>query len=172
MKIACIVTNGFEDSELRIPVDRLRQSGHQVDIISFEKGDPLAGYKGKEKVTSDKGIDEVKAADYDALLIPGGHSPDKLRADKRFVELVKAFDKAGQLIAAVCHGPQILLTAELVTGRKLTAWSTVQGDLRQAGANVEDTEVVADRNWITSRKPADLEIFSRTFIEKLGSAKR
>jgi len=172
MKIACIVTNGFEDSELRIPVDRLRQAGHEVDIISLERGDQLVGEKGKEKVTADKGIADAKVGDYDALLIPGGYSPDKLRADKRFVEIVKDFDKAEKPIAAVCHGPQLLITAELVKGRKLTAWTTIQGDLRQVGAHVEDREVVADRNWITSRKPADLEIFSRTFIEKLSQLPR
>ena len=171
MKIACIATNGFEDSELRIPVDRLRATGHEVDIIGFEKGDPLTGDKGREKVTATKGIVEVKEGDYAALLIPGGHSPDKLRADKRFVELVKDFERAGKLIAAVCHGPQLLLTAELVRGRKLTAWSTIQGDLRQAGANVEDREVVVDKNWITSRKPGDLETFSRAIVERLASVR-
>src|SRR5207248_1881181 len=101
-------------------------------------------------------------------LIPGGYSPDKLRADDRFVEFVKEFDATGRPLAAVCHGPQLLLTAELQRGRTLTAWKTVQGDLRQAGAAVEDREVVVDDNWITSRKPDDLEAFSAKLIEELG----
>jgi protease I len=102
------------------------------------------------------------------LLIPGGYSPDKLRADDRFVKFVRDFDATKRPIAAVCHGPQLLLTAELVQGRTLTAWKTIQGDLRQAGARVQDQEVVVDDNWITSRKPDDLEAFSAKLIEELG----
>ncbi len=102
------------------------------------------------------------------LLIPGGYSPDKLRADDRFVQFVRDFDATKRPLAAVCHGPQLLLTAELVQGRTLTAWKTVQGDLRQAGAHVRDQEVVVDDNWITSRKPDDLEAFSAKLIEELG----
>jgi protease I len=168
MKIACIVAAEYEDSELGIPVDRLRAAGHEVDIIGMKAGLELVGKKGKEKVITEKGIDDVEASAYDALLIPGGHSPDYLRADRRFVELVKAFDRAGKLIAAVCHGPQLLLSAGLVKGRRLTAWATVQGDLQKAGATVEDKQVVVDRNWISSRKPEDLEAFSREIIAHLG----
>ncbi len=168
MKIACIVASGFEDSELRIPMERLRAAGHEVVIVAADEGAELVGKKGKERVTADRGIDDVHARDYDLLLIPGGHSPDALRIDPRFVELVKDFDKAQKPIAAVCHGPQLLIAARLVRGRKLTAWPTVQEDLRQAGADVEDREVVIDRNWITSRKPADLDAFARAILERLG----
>src|SRR5205823_3491819 len=114
MKIACVLGQGFEDSEFRVPYDRLKEEGYQVDIIGVKAGEELKGYKGKEKVKADKGIDQVKPDDYDALLIPGGQSPDHLRVDKRMVEFVKAFDKSGKLIAAVCHGPQLLIAAHLV----------------------------------------------------------
>src|SRR6185312_12411497 len=126
-------------------------------------------YKGKEKVKSEIAIDDSSPDDYDALLIPGGQSPDHLRVDPRAVDFVKRFDQTGKTIAAVCHGPQLLAAAHLVKGRTLTAWSTVQDDLQQMGAQVRDEAVVRDRNWITSRKPADLEPFSDAIIDRLES---
>ncbi len=168
-KIACLLAAGFEDSEFRVPYDRLRQAGYTIDIIGFRPGETIEGERKKERATSDLGIDEAQiSALYEGLLIPGGYSPDKLRADDRFVRFVKAFDETGRPLAAVCHGPQLLLAAELQRGRTLTAWKTIQSDLRQAGANVEDRPVVVDRNWITSRKPDDLEAFSSEFLEQLG----
>ena len=167
MKIACLLGQGFEDSEFRVPYDRLKAEGYQVDIIGVKSGEELKGYKGKEKVKAEKAIDQVRADDYDALLIPGGQSPDHLRVDRRVVEFVKKFDQAGKPIAAVCHGPQLLIAAHLVKGRTLTAWQTIQDDLRQIGANVKDAPVVKDGNWITSRKPDDLEQFSTAMIEEL-----
>lgn len=167
MKIACLLGQGFEDSEFRVPYDRLREEGYQVDVIGVKAGEELKGYKGKEKVKAEKAIDQVKPDDYDALLIPGGQSPDHLRVDKRIVEFVKAFETAGKLIAAVCHGPQLLIAAHLVKGRTMTAWLTIQDDLKQIGANVKDEEVVKDKNWITSRKPDDLKAFSEAIVEEL-----
>jgi protease I len=131
-RIACILAEGFEDSEFRVPYDRLRKEGFQVDIIGVEAGKELRGKNGKEKV-----------------------------------RVVMAFDRSKKLIAAVCHGPQLLMTAGLVKGRTLTAWSTVQGDLKLAGANVKDEPVVKDGNWITSRKPEDLEQFSEAIVRSL-----
>jgi PfpI family intracellular protease len=128
----------------------------------------LKGEKGRESAVVDMSIDEVDVDSYEGLLIPGGHSPDVLRADDRFVEFVRAFDSTGRPIAAVCHGPQLLLSAELQRGRTMTAWPTVQGDLRQAGANVIDRAVVVDDNWITSRNPGDLQAFTARFVEELG----
>ena len=162
----------IEDSEFRIPYDRLRKEGFQIDIIGTKAGQELKGYKGKETVKADKGIDEVKPEDYLGLLIPGGQSPDHLRVDQRFVDFVKRFDALKLPLAAVCHGPQLLLSARLVRGRTLTAWPTVQGDLEQAGANVKDQPVVIDQNWITSRKPDDLEAFSDAFVQALRKAER
>ena len=167
MRIACVLGQGFEDSEFRVPYDRLKEEGYQVDVIGVKAGEELKGYKGKEKVKVEKSIDQVKTEDYDALLIPGGQSPDHLRADRRMVEFVKKFDQAGKPIAAVCHGPQLLIAAHLVKGRTLTAWQTIQDDLRQIGATVKDEPVVRDRNWITSRKPDDLQQFSDAIVEEL-----
>jgi deglycase len=167
-KVACLLAEGFEDSEFRIPYDRLRQAGYDVEIIGTKAGNKLDGEHDKETATTDLGIDDAQVDDYEGLLIPGGYSPDKLRADERFVAFVKDFDRTGRPLAAVCHGPQLLLTADLQRGRTLTAWKTIQGDLRQAGAKVKDQAVVVDRNWITSRKPDDLEAFSSKFLEELS----
>jgi protease I len=172
MKIACVLGQGFEDSEFRVPYDRLKKEGYQVDVIGLMAGEELKGYKGKEKVKAEKSIDQVEADDYDALLIPGGQSPDRLRIDRRMVEFVKRFEEEGKPIAAVCHGPQLLIAAHLVKGRTLTAWQTIQDDLRQIGANVKDEPVVKDRNWITSRKPDDLQQFSDALVEELESGDR
>jgi protease I len=171
-RIACLLASGFEDSEFRIPYDRLRNAGYAVEIIGVRAGEELKGYKGKETVKAEKGIDQVKPQDYQALLIPGGQSPDHLRADPRMVQFVKAFDALKRPIAAVCHGPQLLLSARLVKGRTLTAWKTVQGDLEQAGAKVVDQPVVIDQNWITSRQPEDLEQFSEALIQALQKEER
>jgi protease I len=167
-KIALLLGEGFEDSEFRVPYERLREAGYAVEIIGTKAGAELRGYRGKEKARVDRGIDEVRPEDYQSLLIPGGQSPDHLRADPRFVEFVKGFDATGRPLAAVCHGPQLLLSAGLVRGRTLTAWKTVQEDLRQSGAKVVDKPVVIDRNWITSRQPEDLEEFSRALLRALG----
>src|SRR5947209_8810804 len=171
-RIACLLGPGFEDSEFRVPYDALKNAGYQVDIIGTKAGTELKGYKGKETVKAEKGIEEVRPEDYQALLIPGGHSPDQIRKDKKIVEFVKKFDATKRPLAAVCHGPQILLTARLVRGRTLTAWETVQGDLEQAGANVKDQEVVTDQNWITSRKPEDLKSFSDALLSALRKAEK
>ncbi len=167
MKIACVLSEGYEDSELRVPYDRLKAAGHEVVVIGTKKGESLAGMKGEETITTDAAIDAVKPESFDALLIPGGHSPDQLRADERFVAFTRAF--ASKPIFAVCHGPQLLITADLVRGRTMTAWKTVQVDLRHAGANVVDREVCVDKNLVTSRKPEDLDAFVRESLRLLSN---
>jgi protease I len=166
--VVCLLGQGFEDSEFRVPYDQLRGAGVKVDIVGAKAGEELKGYHGKETVRTDRGIDDVRPDQYRALFIPGGYSPDHLRADDRFVAFVKAFEATGHSIAAVCHGPQLLMSAELVRGRTLTAWKTIQGDLRQMGATVKDAPVVIDRNWITSRQPSDLDMFSQALLRALG----
>ncbi len=167
VKVACLLGDGFEDSEFRIPYDRMTKAGLKVEIIGATAGQQLRGKNGKEVAKVDLSIDEARADHYAALFLPGGHSPDQLRADARFVSFVKLFDTFNRPIAAICRGPQLLMSAGLVKGRTLTAWPTVQGDLRLAGANVKDEAVVIDRNWITSRKPDDLERFSEAIVRTL-----
>ncbi|HET6345913.1 MAG TPA: type 1 glutamine amidotransferase domain-containing protein [Myxococcota bacterium] len=166
-KIACLLGKDFEDTEFRTPYEALLEAGFEVDIIGIEVGQKLEGYHRKQVATCDVGIDGAEADAYAGLLIPGGMSPEHLRGDARFVQFVRDFDKTKRPIAAICHGPQLLITAGLVRGRTLTAWTTVQEDMRQIGAHVRDSAVVVDDNWITSRKPADIPQFVDTFIDRL-----
>src|SRR3954462_3359911 len=136
MRIACVLAEGFEDSEFKKPYDAFGDAGHEVVVIGAKKGEKIEGKQGKEKTKADLGIDEAHADDYHALFIPGGHSPDILSADPRFVTFAKAF--ADKPILAICHGPQLLLPAGMVNGRRMTAWKTVQVDLRCADADVVD----------------------------------
>jgi protease I len=169
MKIACVLGPDFEDSEFKEPYDAFRNSGHEVVIVGLQPGVELEGSKGKVKATVDSSLNEVKADEFDALLIPGGYSPDKLRSKDEAVAFVKAFVQAGKPIFAICHGPQLLLTAN-DTGKwthRMTAWKTVQGDLKKAGADVVDEEVVVDRNLVTSRQPSDIPAFIRESLKVL-----
>jgi protease I len=167
MRIACVLDVDFEDSEFRQPYDAFKQAGHQVTIVGLETGKELKGKKGTVTAKADTGIDQVRPDQFDALFIPGGYSPDHLRANPKMVQFAKAFMDADKPVLAICHGPQLLISAGVVKGRKLTAWQTIQDDLRQAGANVVDQEVVVDKNLITSRKPADIPAFIRESLKLL-----
>ena len=168
MKVACLLANGFEDNEFRKPYDALREARHDVVIVGLESGEKLEGYKGIEKgVTVDKSFSEASPDDFDALLLPGGHSPDRLRAQQPAVDFVRAFFEADKPVAAICHGPQLFLTADTFKGHRMTAWKTIQGDLRLAGADVVDQEVVVDRNLVTSRQPSDIPAFIRETLQLL-----
>jgi protease I len=168
MRIACVLDSGFEDSEFKKPFDGLKQAGHEVVVVGLEGGQELKGKGGQVSTLSDTSFDDVKPEEFDALLIPGGYSPDHLRADERAVEFTKAFASAGKPIMAVCHGPQLLSTADAIGGRRLTAWQTIQDDLRRMGENVVDEEVVVDGNLVTSRKPDDLDAFTRESVALLS----
>lgn len=168
MKIACLLDNGFEDSEFKDPFDQFRAAGHQVTVIGFQPGAVLRGYRGHVEVTTDRSVTEVRPEQFDALFLPGGNSPDHLRADPGMVDFVRAFMADSRPVLAICHGPQLLLTADLVRGRRLTAWKTVQGDLRHAGAEVVDEEVVVDGNLVTSRQPGDIPAFVEKGLEVLA----
>jgi protease I len=158
--IACLLGEDFEDSEFRMPYDRMKAEGHTIHVIGEKAGREVKGKKGKEHVKAEKGITDVRPEDYDALFIPGGYSPDHLRADQRFVDFVKTFDGLRRPLLAICHAPQLMMTAGIVgRGHTLTAWKTVQGDLRCTGATVKDEPLVRDGHWLTSRQPGDLPQF-------------
>ena len=167
MRIACLLDAGFEDSEFRKPYDAFTQAGHDVVVIGTEKGRECTGKLGKETVRTDEDIASVTPDHFDALFLPGGYSPDHLRADRRMVDLAREMMNSDKPVLAVCHGPQLLMTAGVVRGRRMTAWQTVQDDLRYAGAEVVDEEVVVDGNLVTSRKPDDLDAFTRESLTLL-----
>ena len=166
MRIACVLANGFEDSEFRVPFDRFRAAGHEVTLIGAQRGDTLTGDKGREQATTDVSIADARADRFDALFIPGGHSPDQLRADDRFIRFTEQFK--AKPVFAICHGPQLLITAKMVRGRTMTAWKTIQVDLDNAGARVVDKDVVVDKNFVTSRQPDDLDAFVRAALGLLS----
>ena len=175
MRIACLLDSGYEDSEFRKPYEAFRAAGHDAVVIGLEAGKEVRGKRGEDAVRVDKGIDEVTPDDFDALFIPGGYSPDHLRADDRVVDFTRAFFERERPVLAICHGPQLLITADVVKGRTMTAWKTIQVDLAKAGAMVVDQEVVVDRNLVTSRQPSDVDAFSReslALLQRLGAATR
>lgn len=166
-KIAVLIGQEYEDSELTVPVEKLKKAGHEVELLGVKAGEEIAGKNGKAKVTVEAAVTSRRPDQYDALLIPGGHSPDHLRMEEDIVHFVKGFGATGRPIAAVCHGPQLLIEAGLVRGRTMTSWPSVRTDLRNAGAEVVDREVVEDGPIITSRQPEDLEAFSRALLEQI-----
>ena len=170
MKIAIVVGPDFEDSELQQPRDRLQSAGHQVELLGTAAQQTLVGKRGDVQVSTDAAVEDRDAGSYDALVIPGGYSPDQLRIDDKVVRFVRAFADTQRPIAAVCHGPQLLIEAELVAGKKMTSWPSVRKDLENAGATWVDEEVVIDGNVITSRKPQDLEAFSSAILAALERA--
>jgi len=167
-KVLIIATDGFEQSELLAPKKALEDAGIATVVASPEAGEIRGWQKGDwgESVQVDTTLDAVSAQDYDALLLPGGQiNPDKLRMEDKAVSLVKDFARAGKPVAAICHGPWLLVEADLVKGRRVTSWPSIRTDLRNAGAQVIDQEVVVDGDLITSRNPDDIPAFNKALIE-------
>ncbi|WP_071458555.1 type 1 glutamine amidotransferase domain-containing protein [Bacillus massilinigeriensis] len=167
-KIACVITNLFEDSEYLEPSRAFMEAGHEVVSIEKEKGKEVTGKNGKVTTKVDAGIDEVNAGDFDALFIPGGFSPDQLRADDRFVDFAKAFMDAKKPVFAICHGPQLLITAKALEGRTATGYQSIRVDMEYAGVNFKDeAAVVCGNQLVTSRTPEDIPAFNREALKLL-----
>jgi protease I len=173
-RVLIIATDGFEQSELEKPKANLESAGIETVVASLEDGE-IKGWDQKDwgrPVKVDITVDEVAAGDYDALLLPGGQmNPDILRMNETVVSLVREFDQAGKPIAAICHGPWLLVEAGIVDGRTVTSWPSVRTDLTNAGANVVDREVATDGNLITSRNPDDIPAFSKALIAAVEHAR-
>jgi len=165
MKALIISADNFEDSELLVPYYRLKEEGIQVEVASMKKG-PIKGKHGYQ-VEVDKTLDEVRSADYDLLILPGGRAPEAIRKEEQAVRIAKEFFQQKDPVAAVCHGPQLLITADLVKGRHATCYRSVAEELKNAGGIYEDKEVVVDGNLITSRQPSDLPAFLRETMKIL-----
>lgn len=170
-KVAILATDGFEQDELLKPRDALQAAGADTEIVSPKEG-TLRGWKHKdwgEEVCVQQALEDADPKDYDALLLPGGViNPDALRMQPKAVAFVKAFFEAGKPVAAICHGPWTVIECGAARGRQMTSWPSLRTDLKNAGADWVDQEVVVDGNLVTSRKPDDLPAFNRELIRMLG----
>lgn len=172
-KVLILATDGFEQSELTDPKQALEDAGIETTVASPKAGE-IKGWDQTDwgqSVKVDATLDEVSVDDFDALLLPGGQiNPDKLRLEEKAVALVKAFAGSGKPVAAICHGPWLLVEADVLKGRTVTSWPSIRTDLRNAGATVVDEQVVVDGNFITSRKPDDIPAFAKALIEAVSES--
>jgi protease I len=165
--IAVIITDMFEDSEYSEPARAFKKAGHTVVHIGLKAGQTVKGKKQGTPVKIDKAVKDLSVKEFDALLIPGGYSPDKLRIDEDVVRFTREFVESGKPVFAICHAPQLLITADVIRGRTITGWKSVIQDIKNAGAAFIDSEVVVDGNLVSSRSPGDLPAFIQASLKKL-----
>jgi protease I len=168
-RVAILVEDEFEDRELTGPLDALRAAGAAVTIVGPTRGASFRGKRGDATVTSDMAAGEARMRDFDALVIPGGHAPDKMRLRHAMVDLARDAMEAGKPVAAICHGPQLLISANALRGRTLTCWPSIAIDVKNAGGLYVDKPVVEDGNLITSRKPDDVRVFSDAIVRAVAA---
>ena len=166
--IAFVLASDFEDSEFRIPYDRLKAAGHELTVLGTKRGEQVQGKKGKERVTIEATAAERRPSEFAAVVIPGGYSPDHLRTDESIVGFVRELAGAGKPVAAVCHGPSLLIEADVVRGKTVTSWPSIRTDLKNAGAQWVDRQVAEDGVLITSRNPTDLEAFTAAILKRVA----
>lgn len=166
-KVAFLLANGFEDSEMENPYNAIKNAGHETVIIGLEKGVECQGKKGTVSYTTDLSAAEAKAEEFDAVIIPGGSAPEELRINDDVVRFVKEVNQQGKLIAGICHGPQVMISADILKGKSCTCYIGIRDDVKLAGANYVDEEVVVSENIITSRTPKDEPAFIREILAKL-----
>lgn len=165
--IAIIIDDLFEDSEYTEPAYSFTTAGHKLTHVGLKEGKCVKGKNKGTEVPIDLAIKDVSVDSFDALLIPGGYSPDKLRSHEEAVEFVKNFMNSGKPVFSICHGPQLLITADVIKGRKVTGWKSIIQDIKNAGAEFVDAEVVEDGNLVSSRSPRDLPAFIQASLKKL-----
>lgn len=173
-KVAILATHGFEQSELEVPLQKLREAGATVDVVSPEEGE-IKGWDQKDwgrAVPVDRALGKASASDYDALVLPGGQiNPDTLRDNKAAVDLVRAFWDAKKPIGAICHGPWLLVEAGIAKNRRMTSYSSIRTDVVNAGGLWEDSQVVTDQGLVTSRNPDDLDAFCNKLAEEIAEGR-
>ncbi len=167
-RVAILVEQEFEDSELTGPLHALRAAGAAVTLIGPAAHAEFRGKRGEAIVRSDLAAGTARMRDFDALVIPGGHAPDRMRMRHAMVDLARDAMDAGKPVAAICHGPQLLISADVLRGRTLTCWPSIAMDVKNAGGLYVDRPVVEDGNLITSRKPDDVPAFNEAIIRALA----
>ena len=167
-KIAILVDNLYQEMELWYPYFRFQEAGAEVVAVGAKAGETYTSKLGYP-IKSQKSYDEVRAADFDGVVVPGGYAPDHIRRHPAAIKFVKDLDAQGKLIAAICHAPWVLCSADILKGRRATCFFAIKDDVIHAGAKYEDAEVVVDGNLVTSRKPEDLPAFCRAALEVLAS---
>jgi protease I len=167
-RVAMLVEEGFEDRELTGPLDALRAAGATVTLVGAAAKTDYHGKRGEATVTSDIAAGSARMREFDALVIPGGYAPDKMRMRHAMVDLARDAMEAGKPVAAICHGPQVLISANVLRGRTLTCWPSIAIDVKNAGGLYVDKPVVEDGNLITSRKPDDVPVFNAAIIRALA----
>jgi deglycase len=167
-RVAMLVEEEFEDRELTGPRDALQEAGVTVVLVGPTSGARFTGKRGQAIVTSELAAGSARMEDFDALVIPGGHAPDKMRMRHAMVDLARDAMEAGKPVAAICHGPQLLISANALRGRTLTCWPSIAIDVKNAGGLYVDKPVVEDGNLITSRKPDDVPAFNEAILRALA----
>jgi protease I len=166
-RIGILLAEGYEDREFTVPYERLYQAGHQLVVLGIQPGSMVHGKRGTSQAEIQAAPEEVQVADFAALVIPGGRAPGRLRLDRGTVEFTRRFYASGKPIAAICHGPQLLVAAGVVKGHTMTSWPALRDELVDAGAHWLDRQVVEDANFITARKPDDLGPFCAALLRRL-----
>lgn len=167
-KIGILIGPKFEDVEYNKPAKAFKGAGHELTHIGFKRGQTVSGKEEKTEVKIDKSAGDVSVDDFDAIFIPGGCSPDKLREDKNIVQFTRDFVESGKPVMAICHAPQLFITAKVIEGRNIAGWKSIIVDIENAGGNYVDKEVVEDNNIISSRGPNDIPAFIEASLKKLG----
>jgi protease I len=171
IRVAMLVEDEFEDRELTGPLEALRAAGATVTVVGPAAGATFTGKRGEAKVVSDLAAGAARMTDFDALVIPGGHAPDKMRMRHAMVDLARDAMEAGKPVAAICHGPALLISSNSLKGRTLTCWPSIAIDVKNAGGRYVDRPVVEDGNLVTSRGPNDVPVFSEALIRALSRIK-